>query len=296
MKKIIFSILILSIFLSSCTEKFDFNFDSEMELLVVDGVLTNQDTIHYIRLTKSINKLVDADFSGSSNNENTFPAVEDATITLSDNLGNTEVLEYVGSKENAYPEVNGHYKINEINGVAGRTYTLKIEWQNKEYTSVSTMPTVPVIEQISFRDKYLESKNETVTIPLLHFTEPQNSEDYYLLHYSVDGFEGSNRSWSYSIISDKYMTENIAGMDIDDGQSGSGKDFYQDIYPGVEVVIFMESLTKPSFNFYEGVIAQFESDGGAFSQAPATPEGNISNGALGLFRCSAVSKYSVIKE
>jgi hypothetical protein len=104
----------------------------------------------------------------------------------------------------------------------------------------------------------------------------------------------SSRVWGYSIINDEYLTEKVNGMRIDDGQSSDGRDFYH-ISPGDEVEVFMESLTEEAYEYYRIVISQFGSDGGAFSQAPASPVGNISNGALGLFRTSAVSSKKVTR-
>jgi hypothetical protein len=295
MKKIVYLIISLAFITVSCTEEFEFDFDSNAQILAVDGVLTDQDVDHYIRLTKSKNTLVNADFSGTSNSATQFEAIKDAIITISDDVGNTEVLSYIGIREDDYTNTEGYYKIENIRGIVGRTYTLKIELSGKLYQSVSILKAVPEIEQVTFKSKYLELKEETVTIPLLHFTEPQNTSDYYLLHYRVDGWGGSDRNWEYSIISDKYLTEQVNGLEIDDGQSASGHDFYREIPLGAEVEVFIESLTKDAYEFYKGIIDQFDSDGGAFSQTPASPPGNISNGALGLFRCSAVNSKSVIK-
>jgi hypothetical protein len=51
----------------------------------------------------------------------------------------------------------------------------------------------------------------------------------------------------------------------------------------------MYSISKKGFNFWKAITEQIESEGGIFNPAPATPPGNISGGALGLFQASAVS-------
>jgi hypothetical protein len=53
------------------------------------------------------------------------------------------------------------------------------------------------------------------------------------------------------------------------------------------------ALTRETYNYYKQVIKQFEDDGNVYKPAPATPAGNISNGAVGLFYASAVS-YKLI--
>ncbi|MCG8412179.1 MAG: DUF4249 domain-containing protein [Bacteroidales bacterium] len=291
MRKFIIPIIIAVVSTTACTEKFDFEFDENVERIVVDAVLTNFEgtKYNYVRLTKTQNKPTQA-----TNQTQVIPVIKDAVIKISDNLGNSETLRYTETYENM--RELGSYKIEHLRAVAGRTYTLEITWQGKTYKAVSRVKSVPQINRIGFRSKYLEAKKETVTIPLLYFNEPQNTKDYYLLHYTIDGFSGSNRNWGYSILNDVHLTAQVRGIEIDDGQSASGTDFYHNIPEGSEVKVYLESLTEEAYEFYRSIIKQFESDGGAFSQAPATPAGNISNGALGLFRCSSVSEKTVIRQ
>ena len=277
----------------ACTEEYQFDVENNNEKLVVDAVLTslNDSKSNYVRLTTLNNKIS----SNNNNGESNVKPITDAIVTIKDNLGNSETLTYDHSTDNYLYDPKGYYRINKLKGIVGRTYTLEIIWNNKKYTASSQLLDVTEINKITFREKYLESKKVTVTIPLLHFTEPQDTKNYYLLHYSVNGFSGSNRNWAYSVISDEHLIEDVNGLEIDDGQSGSGRDFYYEMHPGDKVVVYMESLTQEAYDFYTSLIKQFESDGGAFTQNPASPPGNISNGALGLFRCSDVSKKEIIR-
>jgi len=286
-------ILLLICFISSCSEIYEYEFESQAPLLVVEGLITNTTGPHYVRLTESINEVVKPDYSGSPV-EITQP-ITGAMVTLSDDMGNTEELRYTGHQEGTYPETQGWYIIEEIEGAVGRTYTLTIEWNGKIYTAEDRMEPVPAIEKVGFKRKHLSAKNEDVDIPLIYFYEPQGVKNYYLMYYSVDGFFGSNRNWSFSILNDEFLDAHVDGLEMDDGQSPTGQDFYEYIGGGAQVDVYLESLSEPAYEFYRGVIDQFDADGGAFSPAPATPVGNISGGALGLFRASAVSKKSTTK-
>jgi hypothetical protein len=46
----------------------------------------------------------------------------------------------------------------------------------------------------------------------------------------------------------------------------------------------MYSVDRKTYHFYKALIDQFNNDGGAFSPTPATPDGNISGNAIGIFR------------
>jgi hypothetical protein len=273
--------------LSSCSEEFDFEFEEQEALLVVEGCITNQAGPYYVRLTQSLSEVVKPDYSFSFSSPE--KPVTDAVVRISDDIGNSESLRYIGKREGMYPENEGWYVVENLQGVVGRTYTLAIEWKGEIYTARDRMEAVPEIEKIDFRTKHLEAKNEDVDIPLIYFHEPQGVKNYYLMYYSTNGFFGSNRNWAFSVLSDEFLEPYVNGLEVDDGQSPSGSDFYQTISPGSEVVVYLESLSQPAYEFYSGVINQFDADGGAFSPAPASPPGNISNGAMGLFHASAVS-------
>ena len=54
------------------------------------------------------------------------------------------------------------------------------------------------------------------------------------------------------------------------------------------------SLTYEAYLYYKALLSQFENDGGTFKPSPASPPSNISNGALGIFRASALDTMSII--
>ena len=64
---------------------------------------------------------------------------------------------------------------------------------------------------------------------------------------------------------------------------------YPDAYTGY-YFIEMHSLTKQGYDYYKALLQQFRTDGGVYSPTPATPPGNIDNGALGFFKTSAVNR------
>lgn len=279
--------------LSSCSEKYMFEFENQTPLLIVEGKINNQPGPYYVRLSESIEAVVTPNLSGSS--KSASKGIINAQIRLNDDANHTETLRYIGNKPNVYPEETGWYVIENMTGTVGRTYTLTVVWNGKTYTASDKMEAVPTIEKIGFREKHLEAKNEDVIIPLIYFNEPQNVDNYYLIYFSEGGHVGSNRNWAFSILNDDHLEAYVDGLEIDDGQSPSGRDFYSFISDGTEVSVYLESLSKPAYEFYKGIINQFNADGGAFSSNPASPMTNVSGSAQGFFRASAVSVKSATK-
>jgi hypothetical protein len=130
MIKILSYISFLSLYISlytSCEELYKPKIDkSQKEFLVVDGKITNNGESVLIRLTKAI------EFTSS---ENTYDIPENgvngAIVNISDDIGNTILLEETGS---------GYYEAYNYHGIIGRTYTLHIRTTDgNEYESKPEM-------------------------------------------------------------------------------------------------------------------------------------------------------------
>jgi hypothetical protein len=55
----------------------------------------------------------------------------------------------------------------------------------------------------------------------------------------------------------------------------------------------MYSVTKEIYEFYKALLNQFNNDGGAYAPTPTQPQGNITGGAIGLFRAYDESSAEV---
>ncbi len=111
LKLILYPILLL--ILSGCVTKFMPEIDESRELLVVEGIITDQNETNSIRLTKS----------SPLDRKNTIKPVLKCIVNLSDDLGNTWLLKEKG---------NGYYITDStvFRGVLGRSYTLRVDTRN----------------------------------------------------------------------------------------------------------------------------------------------------------------------
>jgi hypothetical protein len=102
------------------------------------------------------------------------------------------------------------------------------------------------------------------------------------------------RVWSYSLIQDTFLPEEVTGLSIDDGASiAKYAEFYPTPDPNYGAEVKMHSVDAVTYYFYKALIDQFNNDGGAYTPTPATPKGNITGDAVGLFRALHKSSASV---
>lgn len=320
-------ILLLMLFvLIGCVEDFDLYRNKTQPLLVVDGVITDAPGPYYVQLTLSKNEsfFLSVDYKDTINAD----PVLNALVIISDNLGVVDTLrpidydfdEYIkhpnlgyvkliknsaGIVEDTiflpsdylYEKPQGFYKTTHIRGLAGNNYFLKIVTEGKEYQATCFMPPVPKVDSIGFQELVSDKDGWINRVPLIFFKEPQDVQNYYLFDHTNGYFDRNSFAvWRYSILSDTYLDPYVNGLKIDLGASVDSYQITDLPSVGEEYVFKMASLTRESYEYYKALIDQFKYDGGAYKPTPATPPSNISNGALGFFRASAVTtKVTIVK-
>lgn len=145
------SFIVLAIILNSegCVTKFMPELDENRELLVVDGLLTDQPETNTIRLTKSLP-------IGKMSN---IKPVLGCTVSIIDDLDNLVTLKETG---------NGYYITDSLKfrGVTGRKYTLRIQshsgvLNNYSYESLPMeLIPVPPIDSLFWKKFLIEEGND----------------------------------------------------------------------------------------------------------------------------------------
>jgi len=323
MKYVILFIL-MTVLIAGCVEDFDLKLNNSEPRLVVEGLITNKPGPYYVRLIKS--KTNNITSSEGSRDENVDP-VTDAQVVIQDDLNNTDTLKLIDIdvtgylydyKSASYYKLvhdasgsisdtlflsydlyvlnkRGYYKSSKLKGVEGQTYYLNISWKDKEYTASAYMPSVPEIESLGYQKKISEKDGQEYYIPLLSFKEPQGIKNYYLIQLDKENYHYSgypNTNWNFSILADTQLDSYVKDLNVSLGANPRGMEriTYSN---GSTIYVALNSLTVESYNYYKILLEQFDNDGGAYKPSPSTPPGNISNGALGLFRASAISENTV---
>ncbi len=284
-----FICITLGLAIYACTEAYDVDFKNYEPKLVVDAQLLNIDTIHYIRLAlskASFQGYKEWDGKDDSYHIEKFEPVIDAQVNVIENSEDTFIFvnKNINIEYNKKTKENGYYRSNALKIKAGNTYTLKINWHDKEYTSSCFVQQVPKIDTVTFELKDAPSIGKgKFRIPYIWFKDNPATKDYYLFLTNNAG----NAVWSRAILDDEFLAPEVHGIDVFKGESIL---YWRNAYPleNWEVRIEMHSITKEVYEYYKALIGQFRNDGGVYTPSPASPPTNISNGALGFFRVSTV--------
>lgn len=139
-------------------------FDTPVQRGVVEGVIRNGEYPH-VRFSTSVVPGIDGNFKNA--------VINWGKVTLSD--GEREVI-LTGRAESSYlpPFI---YYTQDMQGKAGRTYTLRAEYGSIHVEAKCHMPYPTPIDSITF----LPTDNDTLRAATLHFTAPADTPAYYYL-------------------------------------------------------------------------------------------------------------------
>jgi hypothetical protein len=154
----IISLILLSIINFACEKVISVDLNSAAPNIVIEGNITDQDGPYIVKLSQTVN----FDLT------NTFPPVTGASVVISDNLGNSERLT---------EGLAGTYSTSTIHGVPGRTYTLSVSVNGKEYIASSTMPPPVTIDSLTLESMTFGGDNSKVID--VHFKDSAGVKNYY---------------------------------------------------------------------------------------------------------------------
>lgn len=259
-----YHILLLSIILlafTSCEKVVQLKLDNAEPQLVIEGAVTNQTTNHTVKISYSV------PFSDN----NTFPPVSGAVVTITDDHNNIYLL-----TETSTP---GTYATPRFTGRIGYVYTLKVQVNGKTYTGSSTMPFGVRFEELTYKDSFFDNDKKIMTI---HYSDPASVANQYRFIMFVNGVQVK------------------AIFDEDDSFTNGryvDEDLYQDlidIHIGDVVVIEGQCIDYNMFTYWFSLSQQGGGGRGGGSPTPSNPPSNLSNKALGYFSAHTVQRLSII--
>jgi len=302
-------VLVVLIYLSSCTEPYDLFTGNAEVRLVVDGLITNEPGPYYVGVSYSLKELP---INRDPYNYGIigYEPVEDAIVVISDDAGNIDTLESlkndivvvddlwpyrlerkpdgtvdsipIGVTEASFHTYGGYYRTRHIQGVPNRTYSLYVKVAGNEYRAESYMQEVPEID--TARQIRTTEGEDFESFFALFFNEDTVHKNYYLVDVSQPQYYPYHLG-HYAVYDDVLLDSYVNGL-------YTSPLIYHDI-SGMTMTVRLSSLDKNAYQFYKASLKQYNDDGGIYSQAPATPPTNISGNALGIFRASAVNKMEI---
>ncbi|WP_461087808.1 DUF4249 domain-containing protein [Spirosoma gilvum] len=271
------------IFVASCVTEFQPDAVSIPVSLVVEGQITDQPGPYMVKLTRT------ADYSYKSLNL----LETGATVTISDNQGNQEVLKEQASGGIYMTSATG------IKGVAGRSYKLTIQTKaGKKYESdPEVLVAAPPIQKV-----YYEYTVEPGSSSLakrqgwnvyLDTKDPEASGNFYRWDWAnyeftavcfkrevpntntLTGLGCCSNCWD---INRCYNCINVTSDANINGQSISRQFIMRVPYKSKSkyyLEIQQQSLSKGAYDFWKSVRGLVNNTGGLFDAAPASAPGNL---------------------
>jgi hypothetical protein len=266
------------VLLTSCEETVELDVNQVEPKIVIEGLVTDKPGYQMVKVTRS-----KGFYTGGKT-----PRITDASVIISDDLGETIV--FVHNPRN-HPDSTGIYlPTSKFIGQIGRTYTLKVNADGKEFTAMDKLLPVLKMDSLKHRPSVFEEDDPEIEGRiyelLMYAREPQNEANFYLFKFYRNDSLTYNSDNDIYYSDDELLSENI---------SGATSPVYYSIGDKADVEVF--SLSKLGYIYFNDLSSILNGDGGGmFGPVPAAPRTNMTNGAIGFFQVSAVDISSVTLE
>lgn len=246
-------VALVTVFFASCTKVIDVDLNTDDPKIVVEGFVTEGETEHIVTVTRTLN----------FDEDQAFPTVDNAIVSITDNLGNAQTLTFIGQ---------GKYQATAYPGVSGRTYTVSVSVDGTIYTASGTIPQVVEIDSLYVQQFAFGGDTVNALVPARF--DPAGIENYYqfTLYNNDERLEGIN------LQDDQFTDGNYVVQPL----------FAGDFQSGDTAVVEMYGIDKPVYKYF---LALTQNSNGA---TPANPTSNFSGGCLGYFSARTKDVKSVI--
>jgi hypothetical protein len=267
-KSSVFALFILVF--ASCEKVIQVDLNSSDPQIIVEATMS--DTISEkaeVRLSRSVN------FSES----NTFPAVANAAVTITDLTDN--------KIDTLKESVAGFYKSSKLSGQEGHSYLLTVKTDGKTLTSTANIPRKVKLDSIEIRGQVFFGSINYQIIP--KYKDIKGIGDNYRFVLSVNG----KRQDDIFVFTDELSDGNPNGRPLNRGRSS---DSTENIKLGDRIDIEFQCIDKGVYDYFNTLRVRGGGGPGGGGATPANPVTNIKGGALGYFSAyTKQTKSAVVK-
>jgi hypothetical protein len=258
----IVGIILIAVLFAGCEKVVNLDYKSNQSRIVIEGNITNEAGPYFVKITKSIY----LPETGS------YPTVDNAVVTISDDAGNSETLTPLG---------NGTYSTTRLAGVQGRTYTLNVQAESQTYTAQSIMPQRVPFDSIKVEKLVVTGETEYNLIPVYKDPEARGNNYRFLVTHN-------NKLINQHLVQNDEVKNGVVNtMRLEINHDDDLK-FVQ----GDEISVKMQCIDANVGLFYKTLALMGDSGPGG-GTTPNNPPSNLSNGALGIFSAHTVETRSV---
>lgn len=250
MKNIIYLVLVILIF-SNCEKVIDLDLNDASPQIVVES-----------EIIEGINDFkVILSYTSSYYKKEEQEEISNASVTISSSSGNVTDLEYLGA---------GVYGTDAYEAKEGEEYTLTIDVNGQIYESSVVVPSKARLDSLSYEFFGGMFGQEGGYAVFMHFQDNPSEANYYRALYDLNG-EPQRKSSDVYIIDDKFT--NGSAIDIP---------LFVDLFEeGDTIDLSFYSIDPQTYDYI--LTLNTIIGNGQPSAAPANPNSNFSNGALGYF-------------
>ena len=247
--------------IASCDKVITLPVSDNDSKVIIDASITDQAGPYFVKLSRSINL----------NLPNSYPTINNAFVTISDNTGIKDTLRFIS---------NGVYKTNKIQGILGRTYFLEVNVDGSKFTAQSTMPNKVNLDSLRINTFPINGTIQYSIIPV--FLDPIELGNAYRFIQKINDTLDNN----YNIFNDNLNNGKINQRPINNGN----KDLKIKLYDLVSVEM---QCINSSDQLYFYTLSQQSGAGPGGGTVPSNPPNNILGGALGLFSAHTIQSKTI---
>ena len=254
----------ITLFSISCYQDvIDLDLSDFESQIVIEGNITNQPGPYTVKISRTVGYEKSRD----------FPPVYGAEVVITDDAGNFETLREIRS---------GRYWTSSLKGVPGRTYSMSVNVDGKEYTASCTMPEPLELNSILY-DIY-----DQLAFLRCEFSDREGIDDFFRLKI--------------------YRNETYVETYLYQGRFRDGQSIDIDIntmfFLGDDVKIEMLAIDRTIYEYFSMLGGDIEQSNEEldielpdfFPITVFNPKTNLSDGALGYFSAHTVRTYTFVVE
>ncbi len=245
----------------SCQKVIDVDLNEANPNVVIEANYTAEDSTVRVRIT----------MTSSYFNSEPSPEVNDAVVTITDQLGNSQSVPFIA---------NGYYELPFYVPVYNSNYTLSVVADGKTFSAISFMPSPVQLLDITYDSIAGFFGSEGGYVPYMRFNDPLDTINYYsaVLSKNGDVWDGLTQIFTQD---DRLTDGNFIERPL------FGQEWYQ---MGDTIGMELRSIDEINYRY----IDEIQSIAGTQSGAPANPTTNWSNDALGYFSAYSNSRKTVV--
>ena len=257
------ALLATALLLSSCQKVISVKLDTASTQYVIVGTLTDQPGVCQVSVTQS----------KSFSENNSFPGVSGATVTIENN-GVTTPLPETSS---------GVYQTTALTGIPGNTYHLTVTIGSQLFTASSTMPQPVALDSIYTSTESLSNKKYITVV----YHDPAGISNYYHFVQYVNG----KKEKTIFADSDEFTDGQTIKSQLTFNNDNS--DPARDIKTGDSVTLTMFCTDAAVYKYWFSL--NNGATGSSQSASPANPVSNISGESVtGYFSAQTFQTRTIL--